>query len=184
MGRNSKKVLISIYCANFCSKSTPCNEDNKPSKDGQKSQRVLRGFKAFGSALACMGQIGAAVDGAMQLISFINMLGNDGPADSPELAYMKAEFNIVQSKLDKLVQGQTRIEAGVKLLTAVNHVNLNAIRKLYKDDLPKLKSSIKNDLKSGGITLQTQRKVENFVENIKNDRIETRYYYYIYQTIT
>ena len=97
--------------------------------------------------------------------------------------YMKAEFNIVQSKFDKLVQGQTRIEAGVKLLTAVNHVNLNAIRKLYKDDLPKLKSSIKNDLKSGGITLQTQRKVENFVENIKNDRIETRYYY-IYQTIT
>ena len=128
-------------------------------------------MKGAASVLQGLGTVGAAIDGVMAVYDFANTLIN-GPQPSPEMAFMKAEFKVVNSKLDKVLAASEGLENLAQLAIAIKDVNLVATDSLVAR-LPGIMALIQRDTRRNTASLKTKNKVENFVGDVKTEKIIT-----------
>ena len=126
--------------------------------DATESKKFdLKKAKKLLSAIANCFQI---LDGAMAIFSLIQMFL---PAsDSPELAFMKSQFGIVNTKLDSVLTGQDKISAAVDFLSLTNHIDvakIESMNELVVSFLPELRNELANN---GNLSIETKYKLENF----------------------
>ena len=96
----------------------------------------------------------------------------NGPQPSPEMAFMKAEFKVVNSKLDKVLAASEGLENLAQLAIAIKDVNLVATDSLVAR-LPGIMALIQADTRRNTASLKTKNKVENFVGDVKTEKIIT-----------
>ena len=126
--------------------------------DATESKKFgLEKAKKLLSAFANCFQI---LDGALAIFSLIEMFL---PAsDSPELAFMKSQFGIVNTKLDSVLTGQDKISAAIDFLSLTNHIDvakIESMNQLVVNFLPELRNEL---AKNVNLSIETKYKLENF----------------------
>ena len=86
-------------------------------------------FKKAKKVLSVLSDVLQVFDGAMAIFAFVEMFL---PAsDSPELAFMKTQFSIVNNKLDNLASGQDTILSAIEFHQLIKDVEPGAIETLH-----------------------------------------------------
>ena len=124
---------------------------------GLDTKNIFRRTKKMMSALS---SVFAVLEPVMFLMEVVEMFLP--PEDSPELAYMKVQFGVVNGKLESLLQGQDEIKAAIKLLQQTKDIDVGKINTLF-NDMTALKPKYFADLRSEGrLQVETELEVEEY----------------------
>ena len=146
------------------------NNNDSPAKKSKKSYRV---FKGIGNMLQMLGTVGEGIEAVMAIYDFMHAWIN-GPTPSPEMAFMKAQFKVVNSKLDKILEAAEGLESLVETGIVIKDVNLVATDLLY-NKLDGVISSIQQHIRRNKPgSRKTKNKVEKFLQDVRTERITTR----------
>ena len=128
-------------------------------------------MQGIGATLQIISTVGEGIETVMAIYDFMHALIN-GPTPSPEMAFMKAQFKVVNSKLDKLLEAAEGLESLVETGIAIKDVNLVATDSLY-NKLEHVMNLIQKDTRRNKPSRETQNKVENYIQDVRTERILT-----------
>ena len=124
------------------------------------SQSKKFNLKTAKKLLSAFANVFQVLDGAMAIFSLVEMFLPQ--SDSPELAFMKSQFGIVNTKLDTVLSGQDKILAAIKFLQLTNHIDVAKIEhidSMIQNLLPILRKEMSFN---GTLSQKTEYALEDF----------------------
>ena len=144
------------------------DNDDKPAKKTKKRFRVTKGIA---TTLQTVGTLGELLETVMSAYDFMHALVN-GPTPSAEMTFMKAQFKVVNSKLDKILESAEGLGSLVETGITIKDVNFVATDSLY-NRLPEIMNLIQADTRRNKPSRGTQNEVEKYLRDVQTERIKT-----------
>ena len=128
-------------------------------------------MKGIATAFQMLGTVGEGIETVMALYDFAHALIN-GPTASPEMAFMKKQFKVVNSKLDKILESAEVLGNLVETGITIKDVNFVATDSLY-NRLQDVMNLMEADTRRNKPSRGTQNEVEKYIRDVQTERIKT-----------